>query len=166
MLKQAQRLSSNLNLWLTRTGAAVLFATMLMAVANMVLRPLGFPVTGSFELMGLGCAITAALGLAMAQEHKSHISVEILFSHLPPGLRSILNAAGCIICALLFSSASWRLFQMGLTQFETGEVSETLRMPFYPAIWIVAAGFAALALRLSIEAALSLQKTLKSGTAK
>ncbi len=160
MLKQAERVSSRLNLWLTRAGAAVLFATMVMAVANMVLRPLGIPVTGSFELMGLGCAITAALGLALAQEQKSHISVDILFSHFPPVARAVLNALGCIICTLLFTAASWRLFHMGLTQLETGEVSETLRLPFYPVIWIVAAGFAALSLRLMIEAVQSIMKII------
>ncbi len=155
MLKQAEEFSSRLNLWLTRVGAAVLFATMLMAVANMILRPLGYPLTGSFELMGLGCAFTAALGLAQAQEEKSHISVDIMFRHLPPLPRSALNATGCLACALLFSAAAWRLFQTGLTQLETGEVSETLRLPFYPVIWTVSAGFMALSLRLYIEAAMS-----------
>jgi TRAP-type C4-dicarboxylate transport system permease small subunit len=139
---------------------------MVMAVANMVLRPLGIPLTGSFELMGLGCAVTAALGFALAQEQKSHIAVDILFSHFPPVVRAVLNAIGCLICTLLFTAASWRLFHMGLIQLETGEVSETLRLPFYPVIWIVAAGFAALSLRLVIEAALALQKALNSHTGK
>ncbi len=141
-----------LNLWFIRAGCAVLFATMLIAVANMALRPLGLPITGSFELMGMGCAITAALGLSMAQAEKSHIAVGILFRCLPHGLRKFLSATGSIICALLFSAAAWRLFQTGLTQLKTGEVSETLRMPFYPVIWVVALGFAALAMRLVVEA--------------
>ncbi len=151
-LKTAEKLSSSLDRWLARAGAVVLFATMIIAVVNMILRPFGYPVTGSFELMGLGCAVTAALGLALAQEYKSHISVDILFNHLPGGLRSVLRAAGSLACCLLFSAAAWRLFQMGMTQLETGEVSETLRIAFYPVIWVVAAGFAALSLRLAIEA--------------
>ncbi len=162
MLKQAEQFSSKLNLWLTRVGAVVLFATMLMAVANMALRPLGFPLTGSFELMGLGCAITAAFGLAIAQEQKSHISVDIMFRHMPPLPRAILNIAGSLSCALLFSAASWRLLQTGLTQLETGEVSETLRIPFYPVVWAVAAGFLALSLRLYIEAAAAGTALLKN----
>ncbi len=146
--------SSMINLWFIRAGCAVLFITMLVAVANMALRPLGLPITGSFELMGLGCAITAALGLAMAQAEKSHIAVDILFRCFPPVLRKILSTTGNIVCTALFSAAAWRLFQTGLTQLNTGEVSETLRIPFYPVIWVVALGFAALALRLMVEAIL------------
>ncbi len=144
--------STWLDLWFIRAGCAVLFATMLIAVANMALRPVGFPITGSFELMGMGCAITAALGLSMAQAEKSHIAVNILFRCFPQGLRKFLSTTGSIMCALLFSAAAWRLFQTGLTQLKTGEVSETLRIPFYPVIWVVATGFASLAMRLVVEA--------------
>ncbi len=158
MLQHTEKFSEKLNLYLTRAGAAVLFATMLIAVVNMVLRPAGYPITGSFELMGLGCAITAALGLAMAQEQKSHITVDIVYNHLPERLKLPLSAGGSTICAILFSAGAWRLFVTGLTQLETGEVSETLRIPLYPVIWVVAAGFAALALRLLVEAIKSLQE--------
>jgi TRAP-type C4-dicarboxylate transport system permease small subunit len=132
---------------------------MLVAVVNMLLRPAGYPVTGSFELMGLGCAITAALGLATAQEQRSHISVDIVYEHLPERLKPLLSAAGSSACAILFSAGAWRLIHTGLTQLETGEVSETLRIPFYPVIWVVAAGFGALALRLLVEAMRSLQES-------
>ena len=148
--------SSSLNRWAVRAGSMALLATMLIAVANMCLRPLGYPVTGSFELMGLGCAITAALGLAMAQEAGSHISVDILFNRLPALLRRFLSAAGSLVCCVLFAAAAWRLWQTGMTQLDTGEVSETLRIPFYPVIWAVCAGFCLLSLRLAVEAAGSL----------
>ncbi len=150
------KLSSSLDRWAVKAGSLALFATMLIAVANMCLRPFGHPVTGSFELMGLGCAITAALGLAMAQEAGSHISVDILFNRFPLLLRRFLSAAGSLVCAGLFVAAAWRLWHMGMTQLDTGELSETLRLPFYPVIWIAGAGFGLLALRLVVEASCSI----------
>ncbi len=153
MIEKAERLSSRLDHWFVRAGSVALVITMFTAVLNMFLRPLGHPITGSFELMGLGCAATASLGLAMAQEARSHISVDILFDRLPRPLRRFLLPVGSLVCAALFCAAAWRLFQTGVTQLETGEVSETLRLPFYPVIWVVAAGFLLLSLRLVIEAA-------------
>jgi len=53
-LRRASRL---LNRWMLRAASATLLLTMGIAVANMVLRPLGRPVQGSFELMGFGGAL-------------------------------------------------------------------------------------------------------------
>ncbi len=156
---QLETFSSKLDTWFARTGEVALALTMITAVANMILRPAGHPLTGSFELMGLGCAVTAALGLALAQEHKSHITVDILYNMLPVKIRLIFGMTGNLACSALFAAASWRLVQTGLTQMRTGEVSETLRMPFYPVIWVVAAGFALLTLRLFVEALKSLTGT-------
>ena len=152
MLNYLEKFSTRLNALLAWTGAAALGLTMVMAVVNMALRPVGHPVTGSFELMGLGCAITTALGLALAQEQKSHIWVDIVFNRLPCPVKNFFTVIGNLACSALFIAASWRLFHMGLTQMHTGEVSETLGIPFYPVVWSVAAGFFTLALRLILEA--------------
>lgn len=163
---QLETLSSKLDTWFARTGAVALLLTMTAAVANMILRPVGHPLTGSFELMGLGCAVTTALGLALAQEHKNHIAVDILYNMLPVKIRMIAGLAGNLACCALFSAASLRLVQTGLAQMKTGEVSETLRMPFYPVIWIVAAGFALLTLRLLTEALKSVTANHEKGEQK
>lgn len=127
-------------------ACVVLFATMVMAVFNMIGRPLKVPVQGSFELMGLGGALIVALTLGYSQESRTHISVDILFNAFPARLKTICIAVGDLLCAAFFGIAAWQMARFGLKIYTTGEVSETLGLPVYAVVFLVAAGLAALAL--------------------
>lgn len=141
-----------INILLLWIGCAVFMLTMCLAILNMALRPLGHPIAGSFELMGFGCAVLTALGLGYSQETRSHISVDILFRHFPRRLRRLLNGAGSLASGLFFLAASWRIFKMALSYREYGELSETLRMPFYPVTMIAALGTLILSVNLLYQA--------------
>jgi TRAP-type C4-dicarboxylate transport system permease small subunit len=124
----------------------VLFATMVMAVVNMIGRPLKVPVQGSFELMGLGGSLIVALTLGYSQESRIHISVDILFNTFSARLKTIFIAVGDLLCSAFFGIAAWQMARFGLKLYTTGEVSETLGLPVYPIVFAVAAGLAGLAL--------------------
>ncbi len=124
----------------------VLCATMMMAVVNMIGRPLKMPIQGSFELMGLGGALIVALTLGYSQESRTHISVDILFNYLPTRLKAVCIATGDLICSAFFGIAAWQMARFGFKLYTTGEVSETLGLPVYPVVFAVAAGLAGLAL--------------------
>ena len=137
-----------------KIGGAALLTAMLVAVANMILRPLGLPITGSFEIMGFASAVIAACGLASAQDKRSHIAVDILFRSFPKPLKRIFAATGYLMCSAFFALSAWRLVQMARNFMATGEVSETLRIPFYPVVAFVALGLLLLAITLLRDAIL------------
>ncbi len=143
---------SRINSILLGIACIVLVLTVFVAVINMILRPFGHPVTGSFEVMGYGSAVVTALGLGFSQEKKSHISVDILFRHFPYRVRIWLSAIGLGICALFFGAVSVRLFQFALDLKANGELSETLMIPFYPVVMIVAFGVMILTVNLAHDA--------------
>lgn len=150
-MKKILELSHRVNKWLLKGASIMLLLTMMQAVANMVLRPFGHPIQGSFELMGFGAAAVAALGLANSQEHKVHICVDILFVKFSPTARRILAGIGNILCSLFFGMAAWRITMLAIRLWRSGEVSETLRIPFYPFTAIVALGFWALSFTLFLD---------------
>ena len=127
-------------------ACGVLLITMVMAVINMIGRPLKMPVQGSFELMGLGGALIVALTLGYSQESRTHISVDILFNTFPARLKTFCIAVGDLLCSAFFGIAAWQMARFGLKLYTTGEVSETLGLPVYPVVFAVAAGLAGLAL--------------------
>jgi TRAP-type C4-dicarboxylate transport system permease small subunit len=49
-----------------------------IACANMLLRPLGIPLKGAYELVGFLGALGVAFALGYAQMIRSHIAVRIL----------------------------------------------------------------------------------------
>ncbi len=152
---------SRINTILVATACCVLLLTICIAVVNMILRPFGHPITGSFEIMGYGSAIVTALGLGYSQEKKAHIAVDILFKLFPKGLRTWLSLFGFIISALFFGAVSIRLLLFALDLRQNGELSETLMLPFYPVAMVVSLGVFVLTLNL-LHDALKLMKNPKS----
>ncbi len=143
---------SSVNKFLLHAAGAILVATMAMAVLNMILRPFGHPITGSFELMGFGSAMVTALGLGFSLEKKAHISVDILFDRLPRQLRRCLALLGQVVCGLFFMAISMKMFSLSVNFMENGELSETLEIPFYPVTMIVSAGIFCLSLNMFLRA--------------
>ena len=98
----------------TGIGACILFCMVGLGGADMVMRSLGLPVTGTYELMGLGGAMIAALAMGGTQEARGHIQVAVLDSVLPSGVRYVLEAAAHILSVAFFSLIlSPRLWQQG-----------------------------------------------------
>jgi TRAP-type C4-dicarboxylate transport system permease small subunit len=147
-LRRASRL---LNRWMLRAASATLLLTMGIAVANMVLRPLGRPVQGSFELMGFGGALIAAFALGYTQERRNHITVDLLFERFGPRLQRAMEGASHLVCAAFFGLAGYRIGRLGLDLMGSGEVSETLRVAFYPIVFCVALGLWGLCLGLVLD---------------
>ncbi len=52
---------------------------------------------------------------------------------------------------LLFSVVSWQTAMYGRRLIRAGEVSETLKIPFHPFVFLVAFGFAVLALTILLD---------------
>jgi len=133
-------------------AGVVLMATMVMAVMNMILRPLGHPITGSFELLGFGCAIVTALGLGYSYERRVHIAVDILFRRFPKPLRRVLALIGQLVCGAFFLAVAWKMMTLAINFKANGELSETLAIPFYPVTGLVALGVFLLSLNIFLSA--------------
>ena len=52
---------------------------------------------------------------------------------------------------VFFSLVAWQSFSRGMRIQSSGEVSETLKVIYYPFIYIVSIGFAALVLNLFVD---------------
>lgn len=132
----------------TGIGACILFCMVGLGCANMLLRSLGLPVTGTYELMGLGGAMIAALAMGGTQEARGHIQVAVLDGFLPPVMRRVLEAAAHLLSTVFFGLVVWRLLELSWALKVSGELSETLRIPFYPVVFLVGLGFVSLGLNL------------------
>ncbi|WP_051564285.1 TRAP transporter small permease [Desulfovermiculus halophilus] len=155
--RQRTHLLQLLNRISTGVGAGVLFCMVALGSANMVLRSLGLPVTGTYELMGLGGAMIAALAMGGTQEARGHIQVNFFDQMLPGLLRRGLDAAASLVAALFFSLLAWRMFLLSRDLKTSGELSETLHLPYYPAVILVGLGFLGLVLNLLFQAWASLK---------
>ena len=128
-----------------------LAAMILMTCANIFLRIVWIPLKGTYELMGYFGALVTAFALGYTQMKKGHIAVDVLVTLFKPKAQKLLQAISCLICTIFFSIAGWQIFQYGTTLWRTGEVTETLRIAYYPFAYGVAGGCLLLALVMLIE---------------
>jgi len=132
-------------------GGVALILLVLLATANVALRIFRVPLGGAYELVSFLGALVIASALGYTQKRKDHIVVDILSDRFPPRVRRVLDAVSCALSAALFGIAAWRLFVLGSTIHRAGELSETLKIPYHPFIYGVAAGFALFVVTLLLD---------------
>jgi TRAP-type C4-dicarboxylate transport system permease small subunit len=131
-------------------GASLLGLT-LLATANVALRTFRVPVSGAYEVVSFLGAIVTAGALGYTQKRRHHIVVDILSSKYPPRLKAAVDRASHVIMFLLFAVVSWQTAMYGLRLARAGEVSETLKIPFHPFVYVTAMGFGVLALTILLD---------------
>lgn len=136
---------------MTGVGGCFLIGMILLTCSNILLRQFGLPVRGTFEIMGFFGAMIFGLALAYSHEKKEHLAVTVVFDKLPQGIKAVLRRVSTIICSVYFALMAWQLVQKGLNLRRVGEISETLRIPYYPFILVVALGISVLVVLLILE---------------
>ena len=127
--------------------AGLILASMItLTCANIFLRIVWLPIKGTFELMGYSGAVVMAFALGMTQAKKGHIAVDILVQRFPKWSQRTLTGINCILCTIFFAVVSWQIAKYATTLFRTGEVTETLRIIYYPFTYGVAFGCSVLSL--------------------
>jgi TRAP-type C4-dicarboxylate transport system permease small subunit len=133
-LKRLSELLSNI---FTGIGGVSLVLMTSIACVNMFLRLWGTPLSPAYELVSYLGATTVALPLGYAQLKKSHIAVDILSTHFPTSVRKATTAVSLFLSTILFGLGTWKVAQHATNFMQTGELSETTRMPFYPFTYAV-----------------------------
>jgi len=146
-----ERIASGLRKILMAAGGAALIALVLLATGNVALRIVRAPLGGTYEIVAFLGAVVIAGALGYTQKRKDHIVVEILSERFPPGVKRVLDGLGYAVTAALFGIVTWRVFALALSIQRSGELSETLKFPFHPFVYAVAAGFAVFVLTLLLD---------------
>ncbi|MCD6297410.1 MAG: TRAP transporter small permease, partial [Deltaproteobacteria bacterium] len=85
------------------------------------------------------------------QIKRGHIAVDIVVLGFPKKIQKILNAANYLICLIFFSVVAWQIAKYATTLMKTGEVTETLRIIYYPFTYGVAFGCVILSLVFLVD---------------
>jgi len=144
-------------------AGVILAATASLVVANILGRALfNRPILGTYELVGFLTAAVVGLALARCALENSHIAISFLTDKLPPSWQRFTEFAVDLPATVFLFFAAYNIFAYGSRLAASGVVSSTIRLPFYPFIYLVAAGF----LMLAMTVLLSLIKQIGGGEAK
>jgi TRAP-type C4-dicarboxylate transport system permease small subunit len=122
--------------WISRVLNAVagisLTFMMLLTVADVFLRAGGHPIIGTYEIAALTLGLVVGFGIPQGSLDKGHVYMEFLLSRFSRKGRNIMQTSTRVACLVLFALIGYNLFIVGAGFQASGEVSPTIKLPFYP----------------------------------
>lgn len=146
-----EKISKILNQVLLWIAGLFLLAMITITGANIVLRLFGLPLRGTFELMGYFGAVVTAFALGYTQIKRVHIAVDIVVLRFSKKSQKILHAVNHLVCMVFFVIVTRQVSKYATTLWETGEVTETLQIVYYPFTYAVALGCLILAFTFFVD---------------
>jgi TRAP-type C4-dicarboxylate transport system permease small subunit len=128
-------LSRGLSQIMFAIAGVALTATMLLTVADVLLRAFRTPIVGTYELVGLMGAIVVGFAIPETSRANGHVIMDMLPGMLSGGWRRLLTVTTRLIGIALFIIIAVNLWSMGHDFRANGEVTPTLQLPLYPVAW-------------------------------
>jgi len=163
-----ERFVTSLSRSLDKIAGWSLVAMMSLTVADVILRLFRRPILGTYEIVGLLGAIVIAFAMPHTTLQRGHVAVEIVVSRFSPSAQSLINLTTRILSILLFALIAWECLGYGNDLKAAGEVSMTIRLPFYPVLYgiALAAGVVCLVIAGSILKPKTMGPETRSGESK
>jgi len=105
---------------------------------DVVLRKLGHPFPGAYDIVKLAAAVTIACALPYTTAVKGHVAVEFFYHRLERRGRVVADTLIRVGIMGLFSLFTWQLVLYGASIQKSGEVSMTLRLPVFWVPYVMA----------------------------
>ena len=122
---------------LNHIGGAALTLMMFLTVCDVVLRAFGHPILGTFEIVSQSLAIVIGFSIPKVCLDRGHVYMEFLLEKLSKRSKNVLNTFTRAICILLFILIAYNLIGVGNEFRLSGEVTSTIRLPFFPLAYCV-----------------------------
>ncbi|MBN2402740.1 MAG: TRAP transporter small permease [Spirochaetes bacterium] len=104
---------------------------MLLTVTDIILRAGGYPIIGTYEIVSLLLALVIGFAIPQVSLNKGHVYMEFLLDKMSGKWKNIMNTFTRVLCILLFAVIGYKMFSVGAVFHASGEVTATVKLPFY-----------------------------------
>lgn len=111
---------------------------MFLTCADIILRLFRRPILGTYEIVGFLGAMVAGLAIAQTTIERGHVAVQVVVTRFSPRVQEIIYLITHLLSIFLFALLAWECVGYGNDFRASGEVSLTLRLPFYPVVYGIA----------------------------
>jgi len=112
-------------------GIALTFI-ILLTVCDVVLRALGRPILGVYEIVAMAGGIVIGFVTPFTSWVRGHIYMDFVIERLSHRAKNAFDIATRCVGIALFLMISWNVFKIGRNLYTVDEVSLTLELPLYP----------------------------------
>lgn len=162
--KKASRIESGVhttNKIMAYVASVALFGMMMITVADVCGRYIfNKPIKGTWELVGFMLVAAGSWGLGYCQVKKGHIRVDFILQRFPEKVREIITTLANFLGFAAFTLLCWRcvVYTQYYLSITRGNATDTLHIPIFPFVLILAIGTGMLALVLLFDFMHSLTK--------
>jgi TRAP-type C4-dicarboxylate transport system permease small subunit len=129
----------------------IMFMILLIVVDVFLRYAFRQPIMGTFEFVQIAMAFLVFLGLAYTECKKGHVGVDILVSHFPKKMQSIIDLCTTILSFGLFVLIASQNTVQGILELKRGETLTLLEIPTFPFKFLVVVGCLMLCLALLVN---------------
>ena len=105
---------------------------------DVILRKLGHPLPGAYDMVKIAAALTIACGLPYTTAIKGHVAVEYFQHKLGRWGRVMADSGIRLLILISFGVFTWQLVRYGARLRESGEVSMTMQLPVFWVPYVMA----------------------------
>ena len=132
-------LVSKVLLWIAGAGLVAMLA---LVVADVIgIKIFSTPVPGGIEFVTFFAVIAIAFSVAYTQAMRGHVAVDFIAAKFPRRLKLVTDGFTMFLSTCLFGAMAWYSFKYGNKLRDTGEVSMTQNIPFYPFVYAMGVCF-------------------------
>lgn len=122
-------------------AGVVLASMIILTLFDVILRNLGYPITGSMEFIQYGGCIVFGFAIPYGTVLGAQIIVDIVTEKLGPRSRQTVETITRGIGILLFLFIAYNFFLYGMDVRRTGERTASFKIPYYPFAFALALAF-------------------------
>ena len=146
-----EKLINNLSDWACWVAAGCIVGMMLLTSSDVVLRYLGYPIKGTYDVVGLLGALVVALPIARTQILNRHVSMEFMAQRQSRMARGIAQAVTYALSIATYMMITWQLIAFAGKLKSVGRVSDTVEIPLFPFVYAIAFVFMLICLVLLLQ---------------
>jgi len=90
------------------------------------------------KVLNIVLGLVIGFGIPQVSLDRGHVYMEFLLEKLSKRAKNLMNTFTRVLCLILFAVIGYNLFNVAARFHASGEVSPTIKIPFYPVAYGVA----------------------------
>jgi TRAP-type C4-dicarboxylate transport system permease small subunit len=140
-MKLFVKIIKKINYWMNSISEVLLFFMMMLTVLDVVLRSLGSPIVGTYELVSMIGALIVGFSVPQTSWDRAHVFVDFMIENRSEAVKNSFFITTRIIGIITIVILAYTLFVKATTLHRSGEVSMTLHVPYYPVAYALSVCF-------------------------
>jgi len=122
-------------------AGGVLAVMIVLTLCDVILRNLGHPITGSMEIIQYGGSIVFGFSIPYATWIGAQVLVDLVTQKLGPKNRRRVESVTRTIGMVMFLFIAYNFFMYALDVRQTGELTASFKIPYYPFCFAISLSF-------------------------